>query len=486
MPMRPIRLNLRAKVILTVSLFLVAVFVLSMYLSLSRNTSRLRSSLNEQSKSFASLATPPIGNTFLLYEDSGSIKIAQQVNKYLALDPDVIGLRIVSVDGKQLYASPDASRSAVPAGLAGSFSAEYIKNKSGYVRQVVEPFFEDSGAHRYSVVYDISTKRIEQNVSSSIRVVLYTGAIILLLGIVAASWALNALFIKPLRQVSRSADVISAGDYNQQIISSDKDEIGKLAHAVNRMADSLKADIVKLRDVDRLKSEFLMIASHNLRTPLTIMKGYIEMAKDAETVEQLKAIVAGTQDSVTRLNLLSEDLLTVSTLESGTEVMTKTATPLARFIDKTAADFKLLAEKNGLHWRLENDIPQDATAELNQPNLRTAFGNILDNAIKFTKEGGSVDVSAALRDGQLVFRVKDGGIGIREDELPKLFTKFHRGTDILTYNYEGVGLGLYLTKLIVDQHGGKIEVSSTVGKGSTFSVYLPLAAPVHDAHPPAA
>ncbi len=472
-----IRLNLRAKVIATVSLFLTVVFVLSMYLALTRNINEQQASLNQQSKSFAALATSPIGNTFLLYKDSGSIKITQQVDKYLALDPDVTSLRIVSLEGKPLYSSQGGSSQPISANLAESFDPQYIRNKNGYVRQVIEPYFEDSGAHRYSMVYEISTKRIEHSISDAVRVVLYTGFITLVLGIIAASWALNVLFIKPLREVSHSADVISAGNYNQQIISRDKDEIGKLARAVNRMADALKSDIVKLREVDKLKSEFLMIASHNLRTPLTIMRGYLEVSKDAETVDELKAIITSIQDGVTRLNLLSEDLMTVSTLESGTEIMTKSEVKLSRFLDKSTADFKLLAEKKGIKWQFKNDIPTSSVGQLNEPNMRTALGNILDNAIKFTKEGGSIDVGAALEADQLVFKVTDSGIGISTAETPKLFTKFHRGTDILTYDYEGVGLGLYLTKLVVDQHGGRISVESEPGRGSAFTVRIPLKAP---------
>jgi signal transduction histidine kinase len=489
------RLTLRAKVTLTVSLFLVVIFALAMYLSLTRNVSQLHSSLNEQSKSFAALATPPIGNTFVLYQDSGSIKITEQVDKFLALDPDVKEISIVTVDGKQLYSSRNDTSLQVSSSQASSFNPQAVKNSSGYVREIVQPFFEDSGAHRYSVVYKISTKRIEQSVAASVRLILYVGLAILTAGIIAASFALNTLFIKPLREVSRSADIISGGDYSQQIVShaDSKDEIGKLAHAVNKMADGLKADITKLQEVDKLKSEFMMIASHNLRTPLTIMRGYIELAGTANTVEELKKIVTSVQEGVTRLHLLSEDLLTISSLEAGGEKMEKSATDAKAFIDSVASEFELLASQKKLGWQFANTVPDIVKLELSQANMRSALGNIIDNAIKFTKEGGSVHVSSKIEGGRLVFSVADTGIGIEPDEIPKLFTKFHRGTSTLTYDYEGAGVGLYLTKLIVGEHGGQITVNSEVGQGSTFTVYLPLSTdapasspPAPAAHPPAA
>lgn len=470
------RLRLRTKVVLTVSVFLVIIFALAMYLSLTRNTSQLRASLNEQSKSFAALATPPIGNVFLLYQDSGSIRINQQVDKYIDLDPDVTSLRIVTVDGKQVYDSRGRQHAPISAKLAASFEPVYVKNDKGYIDQVVQPFFEDSGAHRYSIVYDISTARAEHSNRQAVQLVLYVGAGILLITIVATVWALNILVVKPLRQVSSSANRISSGDLDAQIVSKSRDEIGDLAMSVNKMAESLKADIEKLREVDKLKSEFLMIASHNLRTPLSVMRGYIDMAEQATTAAELQAIIKTIQESVVRMHLLSEDLLTISTLQAGGEVMATSPVVARDFIESTVSEFALLADKKRLHWQVDDQVPEAAKLDISQANVRSALGNLLDNAIKFTKEGGSVKVSVTATDDQLRFIVADSGIGIKPEEIPKLFTMFHRGTSTLTYDYEGAGIGLYLTKLIIEKHGGHVKVRSEVGRGSTFTVTLPLLA----------
>ncbi len=468
------RFNIRTKIILTVSLSLVLIFAVIMYLLVTRSVSQLRTNLNVSSKSFASLATPPIGNTFLLYQDSGSIKITQQVNKFLALDPDVTAIRIVSVDGKQLYSSHSGSNQMVNGQLASSFKSQSVTDKNGYISQVVEPFFEDSGAHRYSVVYDISPNRVQKNVGDVVRPLLYAGVVILVISITATTWLLNSLFIKPLRDVSRSANRISAGNFDQQIVPKNQDEIGDLAVSVNKMAEFLKADIVKLREVDKLKTEFMMIASHNLRTPLTIMRGYIEMAEQAQTVDELKKIITTVQESVVRLHLLAEDLLTISTLEAGKQQLDKTPADAKQFIDSLVSEFELLATKKDLHWQFTNNLPDTAKLNISQSNMRSALANLIDNAIKFTKEGGTVHVLADIHDGKLAFTVADTGIGVTPEEIPKLFTKFHRGTSTAQYDYEGAGIGLYLTKLIVNEHGGQVGVKTEVGKGSTFTVYLPL------------
>lgn len=468
------RLSIRTKIIAAVSLALVLIFASIMFLLVRQNVSQLRTNLNVSSKSYASLATPPIGSTFVLYQDSGSIKITQQVNRFLALDPDVTAIRIVSVEGKDLYSSRSGHNAPISPDLAASFTAKDIMDKNGYVQQVVEPYFEDSGAHQYSIVYDISTNRVQENVDEVVRLLLYVGVAILVLSIIFTTWLLNRLFIRPLRDVSRSANIISAGNFDQEIVPKNKDEIGDLAVSVNKMAEYLKADIVKLRDLDKLKTEFMMIASHNLRTPLTVMRGYIEMAETAETVEELRKIISTVQESVVRLYLLAEDLLTISSMEANKQPVEKKPEDTKKFIDSVVSEFALLATKKKLHWEFTNNIPSATMLSVNQSNMRSALGNLIDNAIKFTKEGGSVRVLADLQGDRIAFSVYDTGIGVTPEEIPKLFTKFHRGTSTAQYDYEGAGIGLYLTKLIVTDHGGQVAVKSEAGKGSTFTVYLPL------------
>jgi len=468
------RLGIRAKVLLLLSLSLILIFALITYLLVTQNTTRLRSSLNEQSKSFAALATRPIGDTFVLYKDSGKIRITQQVNKFLELDPDVTAIRIVGVDGTQLFDSKDRNNPPVEPKLASAFEPQFVTNNKGYVEQVVQPFFEDSGAHRYSVVYDISSKRVEQNVSEVIRLIFSTGAAVLVISISSTGFMLNRFFVRPLKDVSKSANIISSGDFDHRITSKRRDEIGDLAQSVEKMADFLKADIAKLREVDKLKSEFMMITSHNLRTPLTIMQGYVDMAEDATTTEELKKIIKTIEESVVRLHLLAENVLTISTFEAGNTVLHKDSVLAAEFINRVCSEFETLAKKKKLGWNFVNNVPDELKLPISTNNMRSALGNLIDNAIKFTQSEGSVSVVSEIKDGQLVFKVSDSGVGISPDEIPKLFTKFHRGTSTLSYDYEGVGIGLYLSKLIVEQHGGKVEVQSVLRKGSVFTVYIPL------------
>lgn len=468
------RLRIRTKVLITISLSLVLMFAFIAFILVKQNTDRLRSSLNEQSKSFASLAAEPIGSTFALYKDSGRIRITQQVNNFLELDPDVTAIRIVSVDGSELYSSLEEPSPPLDEKLASSFEPQFAMNQKGYIEKVIQPYFEDSGAHRYSIVYRISTKRVEQNVSDVVKLIFYAGAGMLAITIAATVFLLNRLFIRPLKDVSESANIISSGNFDHKITSKRHDEIGDLALSVEKMADFLKADIVKLRELDKLKSEFMMITSHNLRTPIAIMQGYIEMAESAKSVDEFKDIVNIIEESVVRLHLLAENILTISTLETGHTSLRKTLVHLADFIEAIGKEYSVLAKKKELKWEFNNDIKKDINIRLSSTNMRIALGNLVDNAIKFTKTGGSVTVDSSIENDRFIFSVSDTGIGIKSGEIPKLFTKFHRSTSDSSYDYEGAGLGLYLSKFIIEQHDGRIEIKSELDKGSKFIVYLPV------------
>lgn len=452
---------------------LVFIFAVTMYFLVTESTNQLKADLNRESTSFASLATTPIGNAFLLYRDSGTALISQQINNYLSLDSDVTSVSVASINGEVRYTSAaNASASSIPAAEASTFQPKYDYSSAGYINQIIEPLIEANGIHQYDIVYQVSSSRVEQNVAGVVRLILLIGLGVLILSIVGTAFLLNRLFIRPLGALSRSAEIISKGNYDEQIVSKTSDEIGSLAKALNSMAGSLKGDIAKLQDLDRMKTEFMMVTSHNLRTPLTVIRGYIELAGQEKDADQLKKIINTISESVTRLHLLAENMLTISTLEAGS-VMQKEPTPMATFLDSIGNEFGPIAQAKGLDWQFSNQVDPQLTLSVSQANLRGALSGVIDNAIKFTDVGGSVSVVSSVSSGQLSFIVQDTGIGISSDELTKLFTKFHRGTDTMHYSYEGVGIGLYLSKLIIDQHGGTIKFASQIGQGTTCTINLP-------------
>lgn len=468
------RLGIRARFLLLLICLLVSLFGAVTYVIVQQNTNTLRSNLVTQSKSFADLATKPIGDSFLLYKDGGTIRIKQQVDRFADLNPNINQVEVVDVEGKQIFATDSKHLIAITKDQAASLKPSYIYDKNKNLTAIVQPFLEDFGIHRYAVVYGISYESVQKSIQNTITFILILSAGILLVVLLIAYVLIDKLFLQPLDYVSQIALLISSGNLSSQISLKRNDEIGDLANAVNTMADSLKADIAKLKAVDELKNEFLIITSHNLRTPLTVIKAYVETLESMQTDEKMQKLIEPIKLSAMRLDGFAEDVLTISTFEAGRNILQPETTEMKPVLEKIVDDFKTLAKQKNLDFTAS--ISTDASVNLSKPHFRSALWNILDNAYKFTAEKGSVTLTAIDKDNQIHIAVQDTGTGIPESEIPKLFTKFHRANDVMVYNYEGTGIGLYISKIIIEQHGGNITVESIEGQGSTFTISLPLVA----------
>lgn len=468
------RLSIRTKFLLLVSLLLLAIFSVITVSLIQNGTSSLRKDLLDESKAFASLATQPIGNTFAIYMDSGTSKIDIEVNKYTDLNSNITNILVVDIAGKVAYAQSEDSLPVVNAEEASSFEPIFRNNQNGALETIIFPYFEASGAHRFSVVYVVSDDGIEAAVRQEAMSLLYFGLASLVITMALTYLLINRLIIRPIKQVSEQAGVISAGNLEQQIKVRGGDEIASLGDSVNRMAESLKADIAKLKEVDKVKSEFMLITSHNLRTPLTIINGYLENMNMFNDAESLKNALTKIGASVKRLDIFAEDILTISQFELGDEALRPEDTLINEFLTKIIDEFTPTAALKELEFNTE--LPAVNTkVRISRPHMRSAVWNILDNAVKFTPQGGKVSLRMTLSGRQVEIQIADSGIGISPAEIPKLFTKFHRGTSTLAYDFEGTGIGLYSSKVIVERHGGTIRAESQEGKGSTFTITLPIA-----------
>ncbi|MFQ5814660.1 MAG: sensor histidine kinase, partial [Anaerolineae bacterium] len=236
------------------------------------------------------------------------------------------------------------------------------------------------------------------------------------------------------------------------------------------------ADITRLKEVDRLKSSIVANVSHELRAPLASIKAYTELLLDElegedRTLRQrfLKVIDRETD----RLTGLIGDLLDLSRLEAGQFVMKKELLNMGEIVDDVFALFDIQAQegKISLHADIQPDLPPIlADREL----VNVLIKNLAGNAIKFSNEGGCVDVVAREEGANLILSVIDQGVGIPPDDLPHIFEKFYRVWSTTESGIEGVGLGLVLAKEAAEAHGGKIEVESEPGVGSRFIVTLPI------------
>jgi PAS domain S-box-containing protein len=236
------------------------------------------------------------------------------------------------------------------------------------------------------------------------------------------------------------------------------------------------ADITQLKEVDRLKTDIVANVSHEFRTPLAIIKAYTELLMDDDQrgvstndQEYLAIIDAETN----RLAVMVGQLLDLARLEADRGVIAKTPVVMSEIVNDVVSSLQHEADARAI--AVDVCVPRDlpavpATKEL----LTTLVRNLLDNAIKFSRKGGKVDVVALREPGSLVLQVVDQGIGISDEDLPLLFEKFYRGSTAKEAGIRGTGLGLVLTKQAVEAHGGSIRVESRRGYGTRFTVTLPL------------
>jgi signal transduction histidine kinase/CHASE3 domain sensor protein len=229
----------------------------------------------------------------------------------------------------------------------------------------------------------------------------------------------------------------------------------------------------KVEDLSRLKDEFLSIASHELRTPVTSIKGYTQLAKtlirenDLATSEEYLDIAL---DQIDRMSRLILELLDVSRIETGRLEIRREPIQWAPFVREVVHRHPAGSER-ALHLSIP-DINKEVSGD--RDRLEQVLGNLLENAAKYSPDGSDIYVNVEDRGDQMVTSVCDRGIGIPADEIGQVFERFHRGRQVSSTNYGGLGLGLYITKQIVERHGGAIWVDSKERSGTTFFFSLPV------------
>jgi signal transduction histidine kinase len=258
-------------------------------------------------------------------------------------------------------------------------------------------------------------------------------------------------------------------------------ESARLAGEMARMSRDAAAaeamrEVESLREVARLKDEFLGQVSHELRTPLTIIHGYAELIADGilRREGQIRETAAEVHSNSSLMLRLVDDLLDTSRLESGRLSLKYAVADLAPWLERMTSAF---AQATSTH-RIVSSVPESLPlARVDLARLGQVLNNLLTNAVRYSPEGSEVHVSARAINGQeLEFRVSDQGIGVPADERERIFEKFYRGKEGATHSVRGTGLGLAVAKMLVEAHLGQIYVVSEVGQGSTFIVRLPALA----------
>jgi signal transduction histidine kinase len=291
----------------------------------------------------------------------------------------------------------------------------------------------------------------------------------LLLGL-ALSWSL----VGPIQRIDSRLAAIASGDFSGHVDVDNRDELGALATNVNRMNDELDRLYRELETTSRHKSEFLASMSHELRTPLNAIIGFSQVLRErmfgelnAKQEEYLDDILS----SANHLLSLINDVLDLSKVEAGQVELEVAPFSLRQALESGVVMVRERATMEGVQVALRAD-PDVDLVEGDERRIRQVIFNLLSNAVKFTPAGGVVDVSAAQVNGEVSVSVADTGPGLAPGDHERIFEEFQQ-TEVGVGRREGTGLGLALSKRLVELHGGRIWVDSELGKGSSFVFTLP-------------
>ena len=249
-----------------------------------------------------------------------------------------------------------------------------------------------------------------------------------------------------------------------------KDDVDLITGAV-----VLFHDITQLKRVDQIRRDFVANVSHELRTPLSILRGYIETLLDTPKTsrEELVRILQIMGRHSKRLGLLVDDLLSLAQLESSSANLEIGEVQLSELFEHLLRDWK--ERLAGKHLRLIVDLPPDMPPiRADETRLQEVLYNLLENAVKYSRENGEIRLQAERCGPEIVISVSDNGIGISRDDLPRIFERFYRADKARSREFGGTGLGLSIVKHIAQLHGGRVEAESEPGKGTTVRVLLPI------------
>lgn len=299
---------------------------------------------------------------------------------------------------------------------------------------------------------------------------LLAGAVAAAIALLLGRWLARGM-TTPLRDMAVAVRRMERGDYSHRVQTRSRDEVGQLAEAFNRMS-------AELEGVERLRRDLVANVSHELKTPISALRAHLENLLDGieePNPETLQVMLSQSE----RLGRLVEEVLDLSRLESGDMPLHRTAIRLEPLVVEVLSEIDVVRADR--HVEVDSELPPDLPPALADRNrVHQVLFNLLDNAVRFTPEGGRVGVSASSHNGAVEVRVSDTGVGIPAEHLPRLFERFYRVDSARSREGGGTGIGLAIARSVIEAHGGRIWAESTPGRGSVFAFELPVARPGDD------
>jgi len=303
----------------------------------------------------------------------------------------------------------------------------------------------------------------------AIVLLIFASGMAMVLGYFLSSTITNRIYM-----LKDATEKLAGGDLQTRVPANGRDEVAALAHTFNQMAEQLEAADKKQRELERLRRDLIAWVGHDLQTPLASMRVILEALEDGvvDDPQTVKRYLSTAQRDVRSLSILIDDLFQMAQLDTGGIPLDRAESSLADLISDTLESFSELAVRQGVH--LEGSVdPNVDPLMMDTQRIGRVLNNLIGNALRHTPKDGRVEVRAQRTDSGVEVNVSDTGEGIRIEDIPHIFESFYRGEKSRSRSTGGAGLGLAISRGIVQAHGGQIKVRSTEGNGSLFTFTLP-------------
>ena len=354
-----------------------------------------------------------------------------------------------------------------------------IESNAEYM-DVALPVADEDGVVRY-IIYIKDSKQTVRDLNRELMTVIVEAVAVGLVISVILSFILSKTLLQPIVGMTKAAEAMAGGDFSRKLDVESEDEVGILADTFNNMAYQLKATLEEIQKSEALRREFVANVSHELRTPLTSIRSYAETLTDfcdipKDMEHDFLHVILNESDRMTKI---VQDLLTLSRFDAGSNLLTADEFSLERSLDDVHDAIALEAIKHGhdISMALEKELPRISG---DRARIEQVLINILSNAVKYTPDGGKIDIAGGKTGNKVWIKITDNGIGIPEEDLSRIFDRFYRVDKARSRESGGTGLGLSIAREIVLRHGGDILIESVMGVGTTVTVVLPIEGPDHE------
>lgn len=423
----------------SIALSLVLLTIVLGFSLVSKNSKTILERTNEEVKAFSEFSTKSIVDTYKLYYHSGYYKFKEVIEESLKISKNISKFQLIDTEGNILFDS-EKLEGGEPGEKVNSEIEDYsrkleptyvFEDSSKRIKQIVYPYLEEWGRHPYSVVYFVNYQKADEDIASLRNQIILFVAFLSLFSLVVLVFAV-----------------------------------------MSRELALRKKEKAELEELNKQKEEFLMLVTHNLRTPLTRLGAYLLLLEKEQKSKKAQEILETFKISVSELDDLIKKIITITSIITSKEEMALKVQSLVRITEKTISEFKNTAKKKSIKilFKATENIPP---VLIDQDMIKKVVHALLENALEFSRPKSTVKVEVKKDKNRIIVSVKDQGIGISEKEKNRLFQMFSRATDVLTYDYPGTGLSLFMSRLIIEAHKGRIWFESKEGEGATFYFNLP-------------